>query len=271
MPHPFVAASAVCCGEVVAAFKASRGSPPLDVVDVMLVRRRGRTILGPENMEIEPGDVVVVRGSLDGVVEAAETVGSSLPIRVESVDAVLADESARGIARVKALARAGFDAALYSLLAGDANLADTVLDMEEVLDDDIIRLMEGLASHPAGPGGILTGFTFLASLEDISDSAAMIARVTRDGLASDILGRSIDDPWESYLRLTYSGARMRMSQLDLDSEGILVVAAKVGDRWIIPSLEDPELGEGDIVIAKVYAGQASLLKPILESKGFTVG
>lgn len=182
----------------------------------------------------------------------------------------MADDTARGVARAKVLARAGFDASLYSLLVGDAGLARTVLDMEEMLDNDIISLMEDIVSQVLTGPQTLTLILFLRSLEDFSDAAARAAGLVETELPSRVLERTIEDPWESYLALEYRGERRRLSELGLDEEGLVIVAAKVGGKWIIPFLEDPEIGRGDTVLAKIYAGQAATLKELVESRGFVV-
>ncbi|MCE4604551.1 MAG: hypothetical protein F7B20_06270 [Aeropyrum sp.] len=271
-PHRYVTASAICCGEVVAALKSERSSEPLEAVDVVLVRRGGRSILSPEDMPILRGDVVIVRGALEAVYEAAEILGARPPRLESSVDAMLADETARGFARAKVLARAGYDASLYSLLAGDEVLARTILEMEEIMDLEITGLMEALTAQGAGrPGEVLAGYTFLSGLEDLSDAAARVAGVVVGGLAGEVLGMTVEDPWESYLQLEYSSPEPAdLEELGLDEEGIVVVAARVGGRWVIPFVENPVLEKGDTVLAKIYAGQAGALKRFLESKGFTV-
>ncbi|WP_131159536.1 potassium channel family protein [Aeropyrum pernix] len=269
-PHKYVTAAAICCGEVVAALKAERPLDRLDIVDVLILRRGGRALLSPEDFSIREGDVLIVRGSLEALLEAAESLGAKPPKPPADVETLLADDTARGVARAKVLARAGFDASLYSLLAGDAGLARTVLDMEEMLDNDILSLMEDIVAQGLTGPETLTLILFLRSLEDFSDAAARAAGLVETELPGRVVEGTIGDPWESYLALDYMGERRRLSELGLDEEGLVIVAAKVGGKWIIPFLEDPEIGRGDTVLAKIYSGQADTLKELVEARGFVV-
>ncbi len=268
----YVATAALCCGEAVAPLRAERRLSLPPHVDVLLLRRGGRSLLAPRASELEPGDEAVIRGSAEVVMELAPTPPGK-PSMYAAEMMLAGDDVVHGLAEAKALARSGFDAALYSLVAGDRGLARAVMEMEEQVDSIFYGLLEDVLGllPPTGTREALSTLVFAMSVESLSDAAARIAGLVVEETSHTLsfIGETVEDEEEAYMLLEYHGGRATLEKLGLGELGLIVVAAKRGGRWVIP-FRDTDVSGGDMLLVKSYSGAPRDTLNELEARGLRV-
>jgi uncharacterized protein with PhoU and TrkA domain len=277
--HKFVRASSVCCGEAVALVKVHRKpehQPSL--IDILLARRDGEYILSPSWSDVEEGDTIVVRGPIEELDELARSVGYSIYSQLSSgtpalVAAIAGDDLSSAMLHLKSLARLMLDLAFHSLLYGDLWAAREVLRLEEDADSLYYRAIAYAfaAGDPSAAEEMVSIATFLSSMELIADAASSIANLVVEGRVTEFLVETIEEAEEAYLKLeaTSTLEGRKISDLDLESMGVMPVAVRSRDTAILPVPRDYTIRAGDILIIKYYKGEDDVSSR-LEGLGFKI-
>ncbi len=251
--------------EVTAPLKISRRVRVCDIedegVDVLAVRRGSEWILAPgDDVVLEPGDVAILRGSPENVAKLAN-------IRIESGEG---GEVGRETLRLKKLADILLDLGFYSIIYGDEVVALQVQEIEHRLDDEIIMYYELVSKLGLSPPEEYTMHKFAEMVEEVSDVAASMAILVRTHMPiHKVIAVAEDQSQEKIIALEYRGSgRIRLSDTGLIDEEAIIVAVRMGGRWIPVPPPDVQLEQGDRVIIKVYAENEDELVHRLESMGF---
>jgi uncharacterized protein with PhoU and TrkA domain len=278
--HKFIGAASVCCGEVVALIKVrEKPSNVPSLVGTLLLRRGDEYRLLPELEDIQPGDILIVRGPLEEVEEFARSVGYSIYSQLSIgtpalISAIAGDDLSGAILQMKSLARLMLDLAFHSLLYNDASTAREVVRLEDEADE---LYMKGLtaafaAGNPAASEEMASIAVFLKSMESLADAATMIANLVLEDMVSGFLVETVEEAEEAYLKvmITEKLDGKTLGELKLEDKGFLPVALKTSSTLILPVPREYRLRAGDILIVKYYPPETGDVFNELESEGFKV-
>lgn len=263
--HRYVKSVVNCCGEVISLIKSSRSTDELDGnVDILLVRRGDNYILAPREERILEGDLLVVRGTPEEVLQVSrqlEEPGDRTPLGdAHLVSAALAgDELAGGLLKLKNMSRLMLEISFHALIYVDRSLAALIQDLESGIDNLYLDVLEDsyASSIPASARESISISIFATALETLADAAVFIAKIASSPEYeeySEFLGEAVEEAEERYTRLKVTGKLdgVPLKDLNLADLGIEVLAVKRGSSWILPVPEDYVLGEGDVLLVKYF-------------------
>ena len=271
--HPYIKAMA-CQGEAVSLIRSGRSMLKLPArVDILVVKRGDRYELSPVSERLEEGDLVVVRGPVDEIIQLAEALGSSTAIARCSaeieVQAMGGDILASTLLAFKSTSRVAVDLAFYSLLNNDVEIAEAVVEMEEYSDRLYHEILELIMSS-SYPGRAVENVSLLIlskSLEELSDAALRLANVVRLGQLTQVISSAVGGGEEAYVRVKFEGAGAAgLGSLDLEDRGFIPLALyKQGLRgWVAPVAPTATLEPGDELILKYYRGDVRVEEHMLK-------
>ncbi|MCE4621827.1 MAG: hypothetical protein F7B19_00740 [Desulfurococcales archaeon] len=286
--HRYVRSVVNCCGEIISLIKSSRSVSELDGnVDILLVRRGDNYILAPREEKILEGDLLVVRGTPEEVLQVArqlEEPGDRTPLgSSQLVSAALAgDELAAGLLKLKNMSRLMLEISFHALIYVDRSLATLIQDLESGIDNLYLEVLEDsyASTIPARAKESISISIFATALETLADAAVFIARIASSPEYeeySEFLGEAVEEAEEGYTRLKVTSKLdgVPLRNLNLADLGVEVLAAKRGSAWILPVPQDYVLKEGDVLLVK-YFKEAGVEEPedeaemlaSLDEKGF---
>lgn len=263
--HRYVRSVVNCCGEVIGLIRSSKTVSELDGnVDILLVRRGDNYILAPREERILEGDLLVIRGTPEEVLQVSrqlEVPGDRTPLgNSHLVSAALAgDELADGLLRLKNMSRLMLEISFHALVYVDRSLASLIGDLETGIDGLYLDVLENsyASSIPAEARESVSISIFATALEEIADAAVLISRIVLSPEYeeySEFLGEAVEEAEEGYTRLRVSkeldGVPLR--SLKLADYGVEVLAIKRGSKWILPVPPDYVLREGDELLVKYF-------------------
>lgn len=271
--HPYITAI-ICHGEAVYPIRSNKGISKLPArVDILAVKRGGRYEVAPVTESIMEGDLLVVRGPIDEVVQLAEALESPIPIvkcGVElQVQAMGGDPLASTLLALKSTSRVMVDLAFYSLLNNDVEIAETVAEMEEYSDRLYHELLEYIvsSSYPGRARDMVSLLVLSKSLEELSDAAMRIANTVRFGQNAPVLAIAVREGEEAYVRVRVEvDDIITLESLDLEDKGFIPLALykpKVRD-WITRLTPTTPIERGDELILKYYRGSPSVERHMME-------
>ncbi|MCE4598755.1 MAG: hypothetical protein F7C81_00960 [Desulfurococcales archaeon] len=261
--HEYIRAVANCCGELVVLVKSRKSLRELpSMVDILLIKRGDSYILAPSKARVEDGDSIVVRGSVDAVLEVASLLGDDSIMRI--IDEVkptitmgwVGDDLASSLLRLKSLTRQMLDLAFHALIYNDESLAKIVADMEDTVDQVYYEALYHTysASTPQSAREMVSLSIFIKSLEAIGDAAARLSLSVLRGYNSSLIEEVLEEQEEVYLKLRATGkaSGRKLSSLNLEDLGLITVALGRDGSWIIPVDPEHSIYEGDIILVKYY-------------------
>ncbi len=263
--HEYLRGISSCCGEVVRLIRSSRDSQGINAnVDVLLVKRGDSYILAPSSPRIREGDLLIVRGTPEEVVQAARSLEEPierepLPGDQSLLSALAGDELAYSLLRLRTMSRLMLEIAFHALIYVDKSLAGLIPELESVVDTIYLDVLEYsyTASIPSRAREMVSIAIFADAMETISDASVLIANIVRSPEFeeySEMLGEAVEEAEEGYARLRVTGKLdgIPLRSLDLADAGIEVLAVKKGATWILPVPPDHVLEEGEIVLVKYF-------------------
>jgi uncharacterized protein with PhoU and TrkA domain len=271
--HPYIKAMA-CQGEAVTLVESARSVEKLPArVDVLVVRRGGSYEIAPVSESILKGDLLVVRGPWDEVLQLAEALGSPTSIArcgaEIQVQAMGGDALASALLALRGTSKVMIDLAFYSLLNNDIEIAETVAEMEEYADKVYHELLELIAttSYPGGARENVSLIILSKSLEEVSDAAFRIANVVRYGEVAQVISTAVEEGEEAYVRVRFKGGSpTTLEHLDLEDRGFIPLALykpRLRD-WVTPVTPSSPIEPGDELILKYYRGGAEVERRMME-------
>jgi len=261
--HEYIKAVANCCGEIVVLVKSKRSLDRLpSMVDILLIKRGDSYILAPTKVRIEEGDSIVIRGSLDAVLDIADILGDdSIKSIVDEISPTITmgwvgDDLASSLLRLKSLSRQMLDLAFHALIYNDESLAKIVVDMEDTVDRVYYEALyhSYSASTPQSAKEMVSLSIFVKAMEAIGDAAARLSQSVIRGYNSSLIEEVLEEQEEAYLKLrvTKEASGKRLSSLNLDDLGLITVALGREGYWIIPVGPEHSIYEGDVLLVKYY-------------------
>jgi uncharacterized protein with PhoU and TrkA domain len=236
--------------------------PVVTGMRVMAIRRGRSWIIDPGGDEIiNPGDVLFLRGSPDGIPRLRELAGApswSPPEPPENVALTDLDRAVDTLVEMKNLSEVAVGLAYSALVFRDRSLAAEVRHLEDRLDEMKHRLeLWVLRSADANVNvSTLRGLLHLAQAsEDLGDQAQqMVWLIEKSGELHPVLGIALGDTDEVVVRMPVAeGAPVvghTLGQLELPIEpGFAVLALERDGRYWYRPRKHATLRAGDSVLA----------------------
>jgi uncharacterized protein with PhoU and TrkA domain len=236
--------------------------PVVTGMRVMAIRRGRQWVVDPGGDDIlNPGDVLFLRGSPDGIVRLRELAGAPAwnPPPVEEVTVLTdLDRAVDTIIEMKNLSEVAVGLAYSALVFRDRSLAAEVRHLEDRLDEMKIRLELWVlrAAHDDVDPKPLRGLLHLgAAAEDLGNQAQqMVWLVERQGELHPVLSVALGDTDQVVVRMPVAdgaaAAGRSLGELDLTIEpGFNVLAIERGGRYLYRPRRQVELKVDDVVLA----------------------
>ena len=212
------------------------------------------------DLVLAAGDVLILKGSLEGIDRLNELAGSSVGVPlVPPAESQIPDlsKAVDVLVEMKDLSNVAVDLAYTSLVLGDRVLAAEVRKLEARLDEMRSRLelwVLQAASTSENPAE-LRGLLHLGTVaEDIGDQANQMVWIVERGEVHPILGIALGDSDEVAVRYPVNSssraANTSLKELALNIEpGFMVLAICRGERYIHRPINSVELLPNDEIIA----------------------
>lgn len=236
--------------------------PVVTGMRVMAIRRERRWVVDPGGDDIlNPGDVLFLRGSPDGIVRLRELAGAPAwsPPPAEEVTALTdLDRAVDTIIEMKNLSEVAVGLAYSALVFRDRSLAAEVRHLEDRLDEMKIRLELWVlrAAHDDVDLRPLRGLLHLgAAAEDLGNQAQqMVWLVERQGDLHPVLYVALGDTDDIVVRMPVANGAAAtgrsLGELDLTIEpGFNVLAIERSGRYLYRPRRHVELEVDDVVLA----------------------
>ncbi len=241
------------------------GSFELPVVTgmrVMAVKRGRSWIIDPGGDDIlNPGDVLFLRGSSDGVTRLRELAGASawaVPEAAEAPALTDLDRAVDTLVEMKNLSEVAVGLAYSSLVLRDRSLAAEVRHLEDRLDEMNHRLEMWVlraAANGADPSPLRGLLHLGAAAEDLGDQAQqMVWLVEKSTDLHPVLGIALGDTDDIVVRYPVGAGSQAdgksLAELELPIEpGFNVLAIERNGRYSYRPAGSAGLGAGDHILA----------------------
>ncbi len=236
--------------------------PVVTGMRVMAVRRGRSWLVDPGGDDIlNPGDVLFLRGSPDGIVRLRELAGAPRWLQPEPEEGVVLtdlDRAVDTIVEMKDLSEVAVGLAYSSLVFRDRSLAAEVRHLEDRLDEMKIRLelwVLRAASDAIDPSRLRGLLHLGAAAEDLGDQAKqMVWLVEKSSDLHPVLEVALGDTDDTVIRMPVAEgsavAGAALGTLDLPIEpGFNVLAIERDGRYLYQPRKHVELQVGDHVLA----------------------
>jgi uncharacterized protein with PhoU and TrkA domain len=235
--------------------------PVLTGMRVMAVRRGRSWIVDPGGDDIlNPGDVLFLRGSPDGITRLRELAGAPRWTPPTPEDGALTDldRAVDTIVEMKNLSEVAVGLAYSSLVFRDRSLAAEVLHLEDRLDEMKIRLelwVLRAAGDDVDPSRLRGLLHLGAAAEDLGNQAKqMVWLVEKSSDLHPVLHVALGDTDDIVVRMPVAesaqAADRSLGELDLAIEpGFNVLAIERHGRYLYRPRKHVELRAGDQVLA----------------------
>jgi len=236
--------------------------PVVTGMRVMAIRRGRQWMVDPGGDAIlNPGDVLFLRGSPDGIVRLRELAGapSWSPPRVEEATTLTdLDRAVDTIVEMKNLSEVAVGLAYSSLVFRDRSLAAEVRHLEDRLDEMKIRLelwVLRAAGDDVDPKPLRGLLHLAAAAEDLGDQAQqMVWLVERQSDLHPVLQVALGDTDDVIVRMPMaadaSAAGKSLDELDLPIEpGFNVLAIERDGRYLYRPRRHVVLRVDDTILA----------------------
>ncbi|MEM3404333.1 MAG: PhoU domain-containing protein [Nitrososphaeria archaeon] len=172
------------------------------------------------------------------------------------------------IVQLKDLSEMMVDLAHFALIYGNEEIADQVIDMEEIVDKLYTKLeLAVLESRGTQPAAVLLSSIRLAvAAEQIADAAYKLASIVKRGAkAHHILKLAMEKADETIVATTISDnsvlVNKSLGELGLEDDiGMKIIAVKRHETWTYNPKDFFKLASNDLIIARGYSeGRERLL------------
>ncbi len=235
-------------------------------IDIIAVRRERKYIIDPsDDFRLMSGDIVIIRGDREDVIELAKRFNIKIPLEGPS-DPQLS-ELANRLANLKNLADVAMDMSIYSLVYEDKNAAIEVLEIERFIDDESAKLELKLLETVDDPQEAYSASVIITSLERISDAATYIAKIAASGTPVHPILREVElESDEKIIIVQVNKDGYKVQDVE-DILGGTVIAACIEGFWIPLPKPHMELQRGMKVVVKTYS---NINEEELKSKGLLI-
>jgi uncharacterized protein with PhoU and TrkA domain len=236
--------------------------PVVTGMRVMAVRRGRSWIIDPSGIEIlNPGDVLFLRGSPDGITRLRELAGAPNwhpPSPEEGGALTDLDRAVDTIVEMKNLSEVAVGLAYSSLVYRDRSLAAEVRYLEDRLDEMKIRLelwVLRAAGDDIDPSRLRGLLHLAAAAEDLGDQAQqMVWLIEKSSDLHPVLHVALGDTDDIVVRMPVADSAPAVGRplgdLDLPIEpGFNVLAIERNGRYLYRPRKHVELRAGDQVLA----------------------
>ena len=236
--------------------------PVVTGMRVLAVRRGRSWIVDPGGDDIlNPGDVLFLRGSPDGIVRLRELAGAPRWLQPEPEEGAALtdlDRAVDTIVEMKNLSEVAVGLAYSSLVLRDRSLAAEVRHLEDRLDEMKIRLelwVLRAASDDIDPSRLRGLLHLGAAAEDLGDQAQqMVWLIEKSTDLHPVLDVALGDTDDTVIRIPVApNARVtgvQLGDLDLPIEpGFNVLAIERDGRYLYRPRKHVALQTGDRVLA----------------------
>jgi len=172
------------------------------------------------------------------------------------------------LAELKDMSETMVDLAYSALLFGSEEIADHVIEMEEIMDklhtDFELAVLKLKETRPAR--GLLGLIRLSIAAEDIADAATMMAHIVKGGVrAHPVVWMAFERAEETIVTTEVAEnsplADKSLGELGLEDDiGMRVIAVRRAGRWTYNPQDPFVIERGDILIARGYVeGRERLL------------
>ncbi len=222
-------------------------------VDVIALRRGGVLIPNPsDDVILERGDIIIVRGNRDDIMKMAKSLGLEFIIP----DVNFTDEEkeiATRLALLKNMAEVAFDLAVYSLLYQDNNAAEEVLEIERFMDEESAKLELEMLKLARDKFTTYTSTVLIRSLEKVTDAATAMAQLALSGIEVHPILKEVAEEGEEKVLVLYVVKDCEMTVADVEEAlDATVLAIYVEGVWIPMPNSSTKLKKGMKLLIKTY-------------------
>ena len=222
-------------------------------VDVIALRRGGVLIPNPsDDVILERGDIIIVRGNRDDIMKMAKSLGLEFIIP----DVNFTDEEkeiATRLALLKNMAEVAFDLAVYSLLYQDNNAAEEVLEIERFMDEESAKLELEMLKLARDKFTTYTSTVLIRSLEKVTDAATAMAQLALSGIEVHPILKEVAEEGEEKVLVLYVVRDCEMTVADVEEAlDATVLAIYVEGVWIPMPNSSTKLKKGMKLLIKTY-------------------
>ncbi|ABU81829.1 PhoU domain-containing protein [Ignicoccus hospitalis] len=240
-------------GEKLVGIKVKELKERYGLIDVIVLRRGGVMIVNPpEEVELELGDVIVIRGDREDVKKLMKDIDMELVVPEEKFTEKEKEVAFR-IALLKNMTEIAFDLAVYSMLYQDPRAAEEVLEIESFMDEESAKLEMEIIKNTAESQEIYTSTVLVRSLEKMTDAATSMAQMALvENEVHPILKEVAEEGEERILVLqVVKECNMTVGQLEEMADGT-ALAIYLDGIWIPLPNASTELKKGMKVLLKVF-------------------
>jgi len=172
------------------------------------------------------------------------------------------------LAQLKDTSEMMVDLAYSALIYGSEEIADQVLEMEEMIDklhiEFELAVLELRETRPAK--GLLGSIRLAMASEQLADAASLMANIVKKGVrAHPVIEMAMERAEETIVVTNIAEASVlgwkSLGELGLEDDiGLRTIAVRRGENWFYNPQDSFVLNPGDLIIARGYTeGREKLL------------
>jgi uncharacterized protein with PhoU and TrkA domain len=229
------------------------------VVNVLLLRRGEKWAIEPDpNFVLAAGDTLFTIGSLGRLKLFRGIVGCAEPAPPQREVSPVHKKVVEWLAQLLSLTDLVVDLAYAALLASSEDIARSVVEIEELVDQTLVKFESDVVSSDGlSPGEKIALLEIAVASERISDAAAGMVEILLHGLESHPIIADVLQESEERITVTEAGPEdsgKKIKELAYGSYGAAVLAVKRGGDWHVrPNHGTFGIKKGDLLIVKYYA------------------
>ncbi|MFB6160112.1 MAG: potassium channel family protein [Haloferacaceae archaeon] len=241
-------------------------------VRVIAIRRAGEWITNPDHeTRLEAGDVVLLRGAEDHVVDVYELVTGDRYTPPPVPEPTIEDlgRAVDSIVLMKNMSELAVDLGYGAVLFDSTAVAEEVSELEAEMDALKSRLEAWslrAAARVDDPVSLRGVMQLASATEVISDAALELSEGVLRGIdAHPVVAAAVEESDEVIVRVTVTGdstlADASLGDLGVRTEtGMRVIAVRRSDdEWVVSPRSETVVHAGDVLIAKGTRGSAERL------------
>ncbi|MFW9969416.1 MAG: potassium channel family protein [Candidatus Odinarchaeota archaeon] len=271
VPEPIVKITVKSGCEFINKFRKDIHFRSMFGVDLIVIKRNNRWLFSKKEKVLE-NDILIVKGELEPIKELKrialddEEISFDLGKKTKEPEFDLSnpdvleylEDLKKDYIQITDISETMIELALASLFFNSYELAEDILEMEEIMDGLNIAYEKNLLdfAHILESPRALTGIMRIVfSCEEISDAAAHIAENILKGFEPhSILQKAIEETQEILVRETlskdsyFNGKNYKELQNKRYKRGFHIIALKRKDKWIYSFKSEFLFKEGDLLI-----------------------
>ncbi len=235
-------------------------------IDIIALRRGGLLIPNPsEDVVLEKGDVIIVRGNRVDVIKLAKDLGMNLV----TPDINFSDEErevATRLALLKNMAEIAFDLAIYSLLYQDHKAAEEVLEIERYMDEESAKLEVEIMRLIKDKMSVYSASVLTRALEKVTDAATAMAQLSLSGIEVHPILKEVTEEGEEKIIVLYVIEDCDLSVTEVEEllDGT-VLAIYIENMWIPMPNGSTKLKKGMKLLLKTFSEPEEMPKCLKEA------